>query len=295
MTRGGGGHPDYHRPEDDAAKIDPEILRKTGQFVLQGTINLANETDVELLIEDRQVVYEAMRLSVENINPDLKGSAWSYLDIKGYSKDKLRWRVASVEKTPRKTLETGINDLRIFQGDVELLTAASDALGFGRVDIKGSDGVWIVEGRLTRKGRYALRVMEENNIVVNLVSPYRRLLRAVLATATRPFVVTGHFTLNPNICDQINKKKVLLGVKFDPDDVEGCVERLVKAKAALGDSDNLVLFVSSTEGLEEAKKALYISLSKKGWQADEIGGVGSRRRGRGRSPGIAGGNLSVLR
>jgi len=295
MTRGGGGHPDYHRPEDDAAKMDPEILRKTGQFVLQGTINLANETEVELLIEDRQVLYEAMRLYVENINPDLEGSAWSYVDIDGYSKDKLRWRVAAVEKKPRKTLETGIKNLRIFQGDVELLTAASDALGFGRVDIKGSDGVWITEGRLTRKGRYALRVMEENKIVVNLVSPYRRLLRAVLATATRPFIVTGHYTLNQDICDLINKKKVLLGVKFDPDDVEGCVERLVKAKAALGDSDNLVLFVTSTEGLEEAKKALYISLVKKGWQADEIGGVRSRRRGRDRRPGIAGGNLGVLR
>ena len=295
MTRGGGGHPDYHRPEDDAAKMDPEILRKTGQFVLQGTINLANETKVELLIEDRQVLYEAMRLYVENINPDLEGSAWSYVDIDGYSKDKLRWRVAAVEKKPRKTLETGIKDLRIFQGDVELLTAASDALGFGRVDIKGSDGVWITEGRLTRKGRYALRVMEENKIVVNLVSPYRQLLRAVLTTATRPFVVTGHYTLNPAICDLINEKKVLLGVKFDPDDVEGCVERLVKAKAALGDSDNLVLLVTSTEGLDEAKKALYISLIKKGWQADEIGGTRSRRRGMDRRPGIAGGNLSVLR
>jgi len=55
------------------------------------------------------------------------------------------------------------------------------------------------------------------------------------------------YTLNPAICDLINEKKVLLGVKFDPDDVEGCVVRLVKAKAALGDSDILVLFVTSTQ------------------------------------------------
>ena len=295
MTRGGGGHPDYHRPEDDAAKIDPEILRKTGQFVLQGAINLANETEVNLLIEDRQVLYEAMRLYVENINPDLEGSAWSYVDIKGYSKDKLRWRVAAVEKKPRKTLETGIKDLRGFEGDVELLIAASEALGFGRVDITGSDGVWVAGGRLTRKGRYALGVMQENEIVVNLVSPSPQLFRAVLDTAFRPFVVTGYYRLNPRLCDQINEKDVLLGVKFDPGDVNDCVERLVEAKAALGGSDNLILYVTSTEGLEAAKKALYISLIKKGWQADEIGGARSRRRGREGRPGISGGNLSVLR
>lgn len=92
-----------------------------------------------------------------------------------------------------------------------------------------------------------LFLMEEEDFTVHSSSTAAKSFRAVLATATRPFVVTGHYTLNPAICDLINEKKLLLGVKFDPDDVEGCVERLVKAKAALGDSDNLVLFVNSTQ------------------------------------------------
>ena len=44
MSSGGVGHQDYHQPEDDIQKIEPEILRRTGQFVLQGMMNLADET-----------------------------------------------------------------------------------------------------------------------------------------------------------------------------------------------------------------------------------------------------------
>ena len=296
MTSGGGGHPDYHRPEDDADKMDPEILRKTGQFILQGTINLANETKTNLLIENRLWIYEGMRLSVANINPELEDSDWTCIDIDGYSQDKLRWRMASVEDKPEKRLEVGIPDLKIFEGDVELLIAASNALGFGRADIKGSDGEWIVKGQLTELGRYALGMMEENHIVINLVSPSPQLLRDVLAAATRPFIVTGFYLLDPQTYEQINKKKVILSVKFDPADVEGCIERLEKAKAALGDTDNLVLYVTSKENMDKAKKDLYMRLMESGWKSEEIGSAGRRRRW-GRGPtgtGIAGGNLSVL-
>lgn len=296
MTSGGGGHPDYHRPEDDADKMDPEILRKTGQFVLQGTMNLANETKTNLLIKNRLWIYEGMRLSVMNINPELQGSDWTCIDIDGYSQDKLRWRIASVEDKPEKRVELGIPDLKIFEGDVELLIAASDALGFGRADIKGSDGEWIVKGQLTEHGRYALGMMEDNRIVINLVSPSPQLLRDILANANRPFIVTGFYLLDPQTYEQINKKKVILSVKFDPADVEGCIARLEKAKAALGDTDNLVLYVTSGQNMDEGKQDLYMRLMERGWKSEEIGSAGGRRR-RGRAPsgtGIAGSNLRVL-
>lgn len=290
MTRPWDEHPDYHKPEDDTARIDPEILRKTGQFVLQGAINLANETEVELLIENRQELYDGMRMTIMNINPQLKDSAWSHVGIEGYSPDKLRGRMATVGKKPQKTYSKGIKDLRAFDGDVELLIEASNMLGFGRVDINGSDGQWIVKGRLRRNGRYALRMMEENKIVVNLVSPSPQLLEAVLVTATRPFIITGSYDLNQQLYDQINEKNVLLGVNFDPADVAGCVKRLDRAKAFLGDTDNLVLFLTSTEGLDEAKQALYVSLIEKGWRPDDISSQSRRDR-----KGIAGGNLRILR
>ena len=63
MTAGGIGHPDYHDAGDDPAKIDPEMLRRNGQFVLQGIVNVANETAVNLLIPDRLHLYNGMRLS----------------------------------------------------------------------------------------------------------------------------------------------------------------------------------------------------------------------------------------
>ena len=58
----------------------------------------------------------------------------------------------------------------------------------------------------------------------------------------------------------------------------------------MGDTDNLVLFVTSTEKLDEAKQALYVSLIKKGWQPDDISSQSRRER-----KGIAGGNLGILR
>jgi len=295
MTHGGIGHRDYHRPEDDSDKMDPNILAKTGQFVLQGTINLANETKTDLLIANRQDRYNAMRLYVANINPNLEDSEWSCIDLEGYSQDKLRWRVASVEENPRRSMNRGVRDLDAFGGDVELLLAASEALGFGRVDINGSDGQWVVGGKLTQQGRYALGMMQDNDIVVNLVSPSPRLLRGALKTATKPFLITGYYELTERLCDEVNEKKILLGVRFDPRDVESCVERLVEAKEALGDADNLILVLTSTEDLDEGKKALYMSLIEKGWTAEEIGGERSWRWRRNGRPGIAGGNLRVLR
>jgi hypothetical protein len=67
MTSGGIGHPDYHDSGDDSEKIDPAILAKTGQFVLQGVLNLANESKANLLIADRLHIYNAMRLNVTDM------------------------------------------------------------------------------------------------------------------------------------------------------------------------------------------------------------------------------------
>jgi hypothetical protein len=227
----------------------------------------------------------------------MKDSHWNRLGLTGYTQDKLRWRIASVEKNERKTLEKGIGDLRLFEGDVELLLAASKALGLGRVDIQGSDGAWIVKGQLTEEGRYFLGMLEEKKIVVNLVDPAPQLLRDVLAAATRPFMVSGFYLLDPQTYAAINKKEVLLAVKFDPSDVAGCVERLEEMKEALGDTDNLILSVTSTRDIDEAKQDLYVRLIKNGWTAEEIGSSrrGRRRRGSGEPPrGIAGDSLTVL-
>ncbi|MCP4452894.1 MAG: hypothetical protein GY809_15640, partial [Planctomycetes bacterium] len=255
------------------------------------------DTETTLLIEDRQAQYDGMRLAMTYINPDMKDSHWKRVGLKGYSQDKLRWRIASVDKDPRRTMEMGIRDLKPFEGDVELFMAASRALGFGRVDIQGSDGAWIVDGKLTEDGRYFLGMVEEKKIVVNLVDPAPQLLRDVLAAATRPFMVSGFYLLDPQTYAAINKKEVLLAVKFDPSDVAGCAERLEEMKAALGDTDNLILSVTSTNKLDEAKQDLYVRLIKQGWTKEEIGSSrrSRGRRGSGERPkGIAGNSLSVL-
>jgi len=315
MTRGGGGHPDYHQPEDDTEKIEPEILRKTGQFVIQGTMNLASETRVNLLIENRLNIYNATMLRITSFNPDLAEGTFRYVDIDARSKDDLvrvvldsasalvqRQREQTTAQQQmmarfgrgvsigggRRSFARGVSDLRLFEGDTALLASASEFIGFGRIDVKSDDGIWFSGGRLTRRGRRALQAMEENNLTVHLASPSQNLINDMIAAAARPFIITGTYSISEAMVDSINGKNILLGVIFNPTDVNGCIAALDRTKALLGDTDNLFLCVTSEEGLEEAQKALYLGLIDKGWTHLEI--AGDRRSG----GGITGGNLTRL-
>ena len=55
------------------------MLRKNGQFVLQGAINVANETTVNLLIPDRLHLYNGMRLNPLNLDTVRSGGAGMYI------------------------------------------------------------------------------------------------------------------------------------------------------------------------------------------------------------------------
>ncbi len=314
MTRGGIGHPDYHQPEDDTNKIGPEILRKTGQFVLQGTVNLANERSGNLLIPDRQKLYNATMLRVSSFNPGVENSPYRYVELAARNKDELvgvvmdsalavYQRARQQQPTAqqfmmmgggmmptrsRKSFNNGLRDLRPFEGDIKLLLTAAEFIGFGRVDIEGDDGTWVRGGRFTDRGFNAVKEMEENNITVHLASPSESLLSDLVGAASKPFIVTGSYTIPFGVIDQINEKNILLGVTMDPQNVDACIADLESMKEQLGDTNNLFLCVTSNEGMDDAKKTLYLGLLEKGFTHEDIAGAG-RQGG-----GIAGGNLSGL-
>ena len=311
MTSGGVGHPYYHRPEDDTEKIDAEILRKTGQFVLQGTINLAEEQRVNLLIEDRQNIFNAMQLSLNTFNPGQ--GAYEKVRIDARTKNDLisivldsalavnsRLQQQPAQPIPQmgarggapargnKTFNRGISELALFEGDASLLLAAAEFMGFGRLDIEGDDGHWFSGGHITATGGEAIKVLEENNIWVHLESPPESLLNEMLALSSKPFIVTGDYSVSASMVDQINEKGVIVGIPMNPSDVNACISDLEGMKLQLGDTDNLVLSVTTDEGMDEAKTALYMGLIEKGWEHLDI--AGDRRAG----GGIAGGNLRVF-
>ncbi|MGD2123399.1 MAG: M20/M25/M40 family metallo-hydrolase [Gemmatimonadota bacterium] len=314
MTSGGVGHPYYHQPEDDTGKIDPEILRKTGQFVLQGTINLADEREVELLIEDRQDLYNALQFDVTSFNPG-QGD-FVQVDLSARTHDDLvetvldsamavttTLREAQGQPAPqmgrarmaggfgfsaKKSFNRGTDDLDIFEGDVSLLLAAAEFVGFGRLDIEGDDGHWVVGGGLSADGRAAIPLLEENEVWIHLASPSETLLTDMLAVSSEPFIVTGDYSLTAAMVDEINEKGVILGIEVDPGNVAKAVSDIEGMRVRLGDTDNLVLCATAQEGMEEAENALYMGLLEQGWTHEEI--AGDRRAG----GGIAGGNLRVF-
>jgi acetylornithine deacetylase/succinyl-diaminopimelate desuccinylase-like protein len=303
MTGGGGGHPDYHDSGDDAHKIDPEILRKTAQFVVQGTVNLADETAVNLLVPDRLYLYNSLMMRVTNINTQLPGSAWKNTDFpdKGTLLAKMSereiqraaqaqaqayaaraaspMRMMAASPAPaappaapiRKNLIQGVRSA-VFGGDAKLLEIGANALGFGRVEFSGDDGAWIVDGRLTESGKSALKTMEANGIVLHLVNPADDLLADVLKAVEKPCLVSGTYTLSPDAKALAASKKAVLSVDLDPADAAGSIEKADAAKKLHGGTANLVAFVKSTDNLNDLafKRAFYFGLVKKGWTVEDI-------------------------
>lgn len=317
QTRQGVGHLDYHQPEDDAEKIQPEALRLTGEFIIQAAMNLANETEVELIIPNRKENYVSSQTgadpTITNFNPELEGSIWSNVAaIEAENKSDLQFMLleralnqqttgqaqtggrggqrgqrgqAPGRTTGPITQGIGNESLKVFENDAQVLSIASRMLGFGRVDVTGSDGFMIADGRLTNAGKNTLKALEENGIAIHLVDPSESLVYDVLEAATRPFIITGSYTINEDMFDLINEKNVLLGINFKPGEEADCLERLNMARELLGDSDNLIIFTASDEGLADAARKLQEGLIRAGWKFNEIAT---------RNTGVLGGNLSIL-
>lgn len=303
ITSGGIGHPDYHDFGDDSDKIDKEILRKVGQFVLQGAINVGNEPGT-LVIPDRQHIYDGMQWHITALNPELKMEAgWKVLEAKTKSDlanliiekvEKLKKpaqpspRMRFMRRMPSAKFYTGIAGGQVFDYDTDFMKIAYSALGFGRIDVDGDDGKWFDRG-LTDCGREALRAMEDSSIVLHLVNPSKETFADVLTSAQKPFVVTGISDLDADQISLMNEKNVLVAVDFDPANVDGCVSMLEELKTKIGDRDNLIINLQSKEEVGKAKKDLYRHLIGKGWTKKEIYAVG----GSGTSRGSVG-NFSVL-
>jgi len=300
MTSGANGHPDYHDTGDDIDYIEPEILRKTGQFVLQGTINLGNEPE-SLIIPDRLDIFNATQWKIAMINPALKAEgSWSRLDAE--NKDELanliNEKIAELKKPAdnkdpramyfryyrsRSGFSKGLKGPVVFANDPVLLNIAKTALGFARLDVCGKDSLWFAAG-LTECGRKGWKMAEANNLLITLNNPASDVLAAVLAYAEKPFLLTGMRELSGEAATAINKKSVVVTVDFNPADVAACFKQLDKLSKKFGDKDNILLNITSTEGLKEATVKLYMSLLKNGWTHEEIyaiGGAGANWRSKG--------------
>ncbi len=296
ITSGGVGHPDYHDTGDDAEKIDPEILRKVGQFVLQGTINAAKEPK-SLIVVDRLPLYDGMRWNITAINPelDLEGG-WTLLDAKNQSElaSLIINKVDEIKKSepqtsqrryfrrfrPRTNLNLGLADPQVLEHDIDFMNVAYKTLEFGRIDVHGDDGIWFKKG-LTEVGSKALTAMEDSNIVLCLINPSPATFNDVLNSAMKAFIVSGISNFDSTQISRIKEKKVLVSVDFDPLDVTHCYNKLLAMKEKFGDSDNLILNLVSKENLDDAKQQLYIKLIKAGWSKGDIYAIGGSGTGRG--------------
>jgi hypothetical protein len=305
MTHSDDGHPDYHDTGDDGYKLNPDILGKTGQFVLQGTVNLANETDVNLLIPNRENIFNGQYWPMMVIDPSLEAkNGWKWVEANnsgGLSK-LISEKVAELKKeqdnsdpyaamrrrygtTPRNT---GINGPAIFNHDVDFMAVGKDVLNFGRLDVDGDDGVWFEKG-VTEKGGAALKTLSKKKIALHLKNPQKATLDSVLDKTRKPILISGFHEFDDDMLAKVKKSKSLIAVDLNTDNIDACIVQLEKYKAAFDTTANILVNVTDTETLPQAKKELYLKLTEKGWTKEEIypmGGVGLTRRSQG--------NLDVL-
>ena len=294
MTEARGGHPDYHDTGDDPYKMNPEILRKTGQFVLQGTINLANETAVDLFIPDRQVIFRGLYWPITVINPGLNAKGgWTWIDAQtsGEIAGLIAREVRELRNTPagndirramRRRFGTitrtkGLNGTGAVNHDISFLRVAKDILNFGRIDFNGDDGYWFHNG-ITKDGEGAISAMKRSQITLHLINPSRETLSAALASVDEPFLISGYTAFDDSMFSVVKKNRDIIAVDFDPEHVDECISQLEVCRAKLDTTNNLVLNVLATKDLQNAKQELYRGLVAKGWTKDEIYAIGGEGR-----------------
>ena len=214
MTAGGIGHPDYHDAGDDTARIDAEMLRKNGQFVLQGVINVANETTVNLLIPDRLHLYNGMRLNPLNLSTVRSGGGMYIMTGPGM-----------IQPAPQQGPRFSISlDVSAFGGNEAMIDLAARQLGVGRVQVVGSgDGTWFGQNGLTERGKAALKAFESAGVVLQLVSPPARLLADMLDNAKKGFIVSGMTTVpDAALAKKVSGKNVVVADRLRRLGAAGC-------------------------------------------------------------------------
>ena len=245
MTSGGVGHPYYHRPEDDTEKIDAEILRKTGQFVLQGAINLAEERETELLIEDRQHIFNAMQLSINSFNPGQ--GAYESVAINARTKDDLmkvvmdsalavNARLQEQQAAPAQPTNEGPGWARCQRrrrpstGESATSPSSKGTLPSSWPLRSSSDsGGWISKvmtgtgfsgGSLTADGRQALRRLRGEQHLGSPGQPFREPSRPRCSPLPpSPSSLPATTPSRPPWSTRSTRKGVVLGVTMDPSDV----------------------------------------------------------------------------
>ena len=279
MTAGGIGHPDYHDAGDDTAKIDAEMLRRNGQFVLQGVINVANETAVNLLIPDRLHLYNGMRMNLLNLATVTRPGGTAMYMMTGPSS----FQAVPQQQWPRFGT---VLDVSAFGANLAMIDIAAKLLNVGRVEIVGADGTWFAANGLTDRGKEALKAFEAAGMVLQFANPSPKLLDSMLDNAKKGFLVTGMATVpDAVLAKKINDRNVVIVVEFDAAAPVAVVARLADLKKAFNGSGCLILTTQERPALsamgnvtqtprqktiDAAKQQLYLALVKDGWTKDEI-------------------------
>ena len=275
MTAGGVGHPDYHDSGDDPEKMDPEMLRRNGQFELQGIINVANETAVNLLVPDRLHLYNGMRLNPLNFST-VRSGGMTIVSSSGIVQQ-------AGPQAPRFNLAV---DVTAFNGNAGLIDVAAKLMTIGRVEVNAPDNTWFGPTALTERGKAALKAFEAAGVVLQFNNPPARLLADLLDNAAKGFIVTG-MTANPDeaLAKKLIAKNALFSVEFDASAPEAVAQRLVDLKKAFNGSGHLLLTTQDRAAtspmgtvaqtprqktVDAAKQKMYLALVKAGWTKDEI-------------------------
>jgi hypothetical protein len=299
FTGGGNGHPDYHDAADVASKVQPELLASVGQFVMQASANLANETATPLPVPGRGEVCDALRFVVPDIAGQVEGG---WRTVAARAPDEIQTAALLAARRAGRDEESGAASgessgsvlvgvgSKAVAGNPVLLGAAAAGLGVGRIDVEADDSAWWVPGGVTAEGRVAIAAAERGGIITNLVRPTPAMAADILAVASRPILVSGMTAPDADLASRVAARGGVFALSCAADRIPACAAGLHALRTALGGSANLLVSMpAAPDGGRAASHALYHELVQKGWSKAEIYAVG------GATPdGEIGGNLARL-
>ncbi len=277
MTAGGVGHPDYHDAGDDTAKIDAEMLRKNGQFVLQGVDQRGQRDDRQP--PDPRPPAPLQRHAAEPAQPGRGQAAAAAMFMMGPQ----GIIGQSGPQGPRFGLS--LSDVSAFGGNVALIDVTAKVMNVGRVEVP-APGRHLVHGqRPDRPGQGRAEGVRGRRRRAPVPQPVRALPRRPARQRDEGIHRDGpgHDARRSAGQDDLVEKNALLtrGVRcwLHPQAVSRSTDRVEEGARRLGQpaaddartpgrlvADGRRADVAAPEDCStQAKQQVYLALVKAGW------------------------------
>ena len=293
-----GYHFKYHQSRDDADLIQPELLKRTGDFILESVMLLGNDPGNWIPPFRREDYYLKVvgavgfkPLSIPEINGFGNKDKDSRLDIQlleisGNTAEGDKFRVDVIKKTieafdairkspnlslfssrrnvsqeirQKKTvIIPGIRGFNLFWDDLEWIDVLSRQ-GIRFIRAESPSFLFDHQG-LTKKAMTMLESLKRSGIVLIVSGLEDNQTRWIVESSNAPSIIIDNALPEPDVLKMIAKKNGLFGFVLEEINLAGYPENLLEAQNDLG-SEHLMVVLNQNTWEDKGKEQMRMILS----------------------------------